>query len=240
MSHAALSVPDPAAGHHWPTPLPETPGHSWESLGQSLVGSLLLSPGSLCAQGFVCALQESVSPGLCKFWWFTFFVLKKMKSAFESLLQGSGEFHLTDFKGLPPLFWCCACLWLSWKWDKSLILSLQWSHRYHNFFIVDLQYYIGFRCTILWFNIFIDNTLFKHPLDCKEIQPVHPKGDQSWVFIGRTDAEAEAPTLWPPDAKNWLIGKDPDAGRDWGQEEKGTTEDEMVGWHHWLDGHEFG
>ena len=74
---------------------------------------------------------------------------------------------------------------------------------------------------------------------CKEIQPVHPKGDQSWVFIGRTDAEAETPTLWPPDEKSWIIGKDPDAGRDWGQEEKGTTVDEMAGWHHQLDGHEF-
>ena len=78
------------------------------------------------------------------------------------------------------------------------------------------------------------------PLDCKEIQPVHPKGDQSWVFIGRTDVEAETPTLWPPDVKNWLIGKDPDVGKDWGQEEKGMTEDEMVGWHHRLDAHGFG
>ena len=76
------------------------------------------------------------------------------------------------------------------------------------------------------------------PWDCKEIQPVHPKGDQSWIFIGRTDAETEAPILWPPDAKNWLIGKDPDAGKEWRQE-KGMTEDEMVGWHHQLDGHEF-
>ena len=75
-------------------------------------------------------------------------------------------------------------------------------------------------------------------LDCKEIQPVHSKGDHSWVFIGRTDAKAETPILWPPDAKIWLIGKDSDAGRDWGQEEKGTTEDEMAGWHHWLDGRE--
>ena len=77
------------------------------------------------------------------------------------------------------------------------------------------------------------------PLDCKEIQPVHPKGDQSWVFFGRTDAEAETPILWPPHARRWLIGKDPDAGRDWGQEEKGTTEDAMAGWHHGLDGCEF-
>ena len=76
-------------------------------------------------------------------------------------------------------------------------------------------------------------------LDCKEIEPVHPKGNQSWVFIGRTDAEAEAPILWPPHVKSLLIGKDPDVGRDWGQGEKGMTEDEMAGWHHRLDGHEF-
>ena len=84
----------------------------------------------------------------------------------------------------------------------------------------------------------LEKTL-ESPLDCKEIQPVHPKGDQSWVFIGRTDAKAETPVLWPPHAKSWLIGKDPDAGRDWGQEEKGTTEDEMAGWHQQLNGHEF-
>ena len=77
------------------------------------------------------------------------------------------------------------------------------------------------------------------PLDRKEIQPVHPKGDQSQVFIGRTDVEAETPIFWPPDTKSWLIWKDLDAGKDWRQEEKGTTEDEMVGWHHWLDGSEF-
>ena len=76
-------------------------------------------------------------------------------------------------------------------------------------------------------------------LGCKEIKPVNPKGNQPWVFTGRTDAEAEAPILWPPDAKNWVIWKDPDAGNDWRQEEKGPTEDEMVGWHHQLDGHEF-
>ena len=77
------------------------------------------------------------------------------------------------------------------------------------------------------------------PLDYKEIQPFHPKGDQSWVFIGRTDVEAETPVLWPPDVKNGLIGKDLDAGKDWRKEEKGMTENEMVGWHHWLNGHEF-
>ena len=78
------------------------------------------------------------------------------------------------------------------------------------------------------------------PLDCKEIQPVNPKGNQSWIFIGRTDTEAETPILWPPNAKNWLIWKDPDAGKDWRWEEKGITEDEMVGWNHGLNGHEFG
>ena len=84
----------------------------------------------------------------------------------------------------------------------------------------------------------LEKTL-ESPLDCKEIQPVHPKGDQSWVFTGRTDAEAETPILWPPHVKSWLTGKDPDAGRVWGQEEKGRTEDEMAGWHHRLDGHKF-
>ena len=77
------------------------------------------------------------------------------------------------------------------------------------------------------------------PLDCKEIQPVNPKGNQPWILTGRTNAEAEAPILWPPDVKSWLIGKDPDAGKDWKQEEKGMTEGEMVGWHHLLNGHEF-
>ena len=85
----------------------------------------------------------------------------------------------------------------------------------------------------------IDVFELKSPLDCKEIQLVHPKGNQSWILIGKTDAEAETPKLWPPDVKNWLIWKDPDAGKDWRQQEKGMTEEEMIGWHHQLDGHEF-
>ena len=88
-----------------------------------------------------------------------------------------------------------------------------------------------------FWTVVLEKTL-ESPLDCKEIQPAHPKGDQSWVFIGRTDAEAETPILWPPDAKSWLTGKDPDAGKDWRQEEKGMTEDEMVGWHLWFNGPE--
>ena len=108
----------------------------------------------------------------------------------------------------------------------------------------------GFCCSHVWmweldceeswapknwcfWTVVLEKTL-ESPLDCKEIQPVHPKGDQSWVFIGRTDAKAEAPQLWPFDVKNWLTGKDPDAGKGWRQEEKGITEDKLVGWHHWL------
>ena len=89
-----------------------------------------------------------------------------------------------------------------------------------------------------FWSVVLKRTL-ESPLDCKEIQPVHPKRDQSWIFIGRTDAEAEAPILWSPDVKNWLIWKDPDAGKDWRWEEKETTGDEMVGWYHRLNGHEF-
>ena len=120
--------------------------------------------------------------------------------------------------------------------------------------LITSQHFSGFCHTLTWIShgvtfiphpenwcfwtMMLEKTL-ESPLDCKEIQPIHPKGDQSWVFIGRTNAEAETPILWPPHAKSWLIGKDPDAGRDWGQEEKGTTEDKMVGWHHRLDGHGF-
>ena len=96
------------------------------------------------------------------------------------------------------------------------------------------------ECQKSWFlwTVVLEKTL-ESPLDCKEIQPVHPKGNQSWIFIGRPDAEAETPILWPSDAKNWVTGKDPDAGKYWRREEKGMTEDEMVGWHHQLNGHEF-
>ena len=89
-----------------------------------------------------------------------------------------------------------------------------------------------------FWTVVLEKTL-ESPLDCKEIQPVHPKGDKSWIFIGRTEAEAETPILWLPDEKNWLIGKDPDIGKDWRREEKGTTEDEKVGWRHRLNRHEF-
>ena len=89
-----------------------------------------------------------------------------------------------------------------------------------------------------FWTVMLEKTL-ESPLDCKEIQPAHPKGNQSWIFIGRTDAETQTPILWPHDSKKWLIWKDPDAGKDWRQEKKGMTEDEMVGWRYWLNGHEF-
>ena len=98
-------------------------------------------------------------------------------------------------------------------------------------------FFFFFQNWCFW-TMVLEKTL-EGPLDCKEIQPVHPKGNQSWVFTGRTDAEADTPKLWPPDAKNWLFWKDPDVGKDWRREKKGTMEDEMVRWHHQLNGHEF-
>ena len=105
--------------------------------------------------------------------------------------------------------------------------------------ILGIFLYIKNLLALIWYILFwtvvLEKTL-ESPLNCKEIKPVNPKGNLSWIVI---DAEAEIPILWPPDAKNWLLGKDLDAGKDWRQEEKGMTEDEMVGWHHWLNGHEF-
>ena len=112
---------------------------------------------------------------------------------------------------------------------NSLLTGLMWELDYKESWVT--------KNWCFW-TVVLEKTL-ESPLDCKEIQPVRPKGNQSWIFTGRTDAEAETPILWPPDAKNWLTGKGSDAGKDWKQDEKGTTEDEMVGWHHWLDWHEF-
>ena len=97
---------------------------------------------------------------------------------------------------------------------------------------------LNYNSNWCFWTVVLEKTL-ESPLDCKEIQPVHPKGDQSWVFFGRNDAKAETLVLWPPHGKSWLIGKDSDAGKDWGQEEEGKTEDEMAGWHHRCDGREF-
>ena len=113
------------------------------------------------------------------------------------------------------------CFFSSHVWIWKLDYKERWALKYWRFWTVELE-----------------KTL-ESPLDSKEIQPIHPIGNQSWVFIGRNDAEAETPIVWSPYVKSWLIGKDPDAGKDWRQEEKGMTEDEMVGWHHWFNGHEF-
>ena len=122
--------------------------------------------------------------------------------------------------------------------DKDLS-SQSYGFSYSHVWMWELDYKEGWepKNWCFW-TVVLEKTL-ESPLDCKEIQPVHPKWNQSWIFIARTDLEAETPILWPPDSKNWLIGKDPDAGNDWRQEEKGTTEDEIVGWHHWLDAHDF-
>ena len=117
-------------------------------------------------------------------------------------------------------------------WGRSGQEGVGWRH-------VELDYKESWapKNWCFW-TVVLEKTL-ESPLDCKEIQPVHPKGDQSWIFFGRTDVEAETPIFWPPDVKNCLIWKDPDAGKDWRQEEKGMTEAEMVGWYYWLSGHGF-
>ena len=122
------------------------------------------------------------------------------------------KFHLAKPMVFPVVTYGCEC----WTMKKESWVLQNWC----------------------FWTVVLEKTL-ESPLESKEIQPVHPKGDQPWVFIGRTDAKAETPILWPPDANNWLIGKDPDAGKDWRWESKGTTEDEVVGWHHWFSGHEF-
>ena len=123
-------------------------------------------------------------------------------------------------------------IWHSLEMYIYIIIIYKSGLKYIKLFIQTLQREAKNWC--FWTAV-LENTL-ESPLDCKEIQPVLSKGDQPWMFFRRNDAKAEIPVFWPPHAKSWLIGKDFDAGRDWGQEEKGTTEDEMAGWHHWLDG----
>ena len=152
---------------------------------------------------------------------------------------------------LIPTLWdfCHVNMYLSIKemlnniyyWDlmhKRILIFF--SNLYLLLLTIPLQGTWRFYCnsTVCFWTVVLEKTL-ESPLNCKEIQPVHPKGNQSGIFTGRADAEAETLILWPPDVKNWLTGKDPDAGKDWRREEKGMTEDEMVGWHHWLNGHEF-
>ena len=161
------------------------------------------------------------------------------------------------------LSFCLICFWNQALWSISeinytteiLLIFLRFSfklemvnaiifHRYYKLTIFELLWMWELDCEEDWalknwcfWTVVLEKTL-ESPLDCKEIQPIHSEGDQPWDFCGRNDAKAETPVLWPPHVKSWLIGKDSNAGRDWGQEEKGMTEDEMPGWHHWLDGRE--
>ena len=141
---------------------------------------------------------------------------RKVKTNLDSIFKSRDITLLIKVHLVKAMVFSCGHVWM-WELD----CEEGWPLKNWCFWIVVLEKTLG------------------SPLDCKEIQPVNPKGNQSWVLTGRTDAEAEAPILWPLDAKYWLLGKDPDAGKDWGQKEKGTTEDEMTGWHHWLNGHEF-
>ena len=205
MLTAALRAPDLAADHCWPMPLLETPGHSQASLGQSLVGSLLLSPGSWCTQDFVCALQESVSPVLWKF-------CDQIPLAFKVKFSGGSQ-SLRQISRLGNLLWVLELFnsaIISWYNCSSVCgLSAWWL-------------YGGVNGDLLQEEISLDFLL---------------QGNKSWISTGRTDVEAKTPILWPPDVMNWLIWKDPDAVKDWRWEEKGATEDEMVGWHGWLSGY---
>jgi len=149
------------------------------------------------------------------------------------------------FMAAPPKRSCCSLPWTRGISTRPPLLTMDMG-----LLLLaaspDLRHVVApLECEESWvpknwcfWTVVLEKTL-ESPLDCKEIQPVHLKGDQSWVFTERTDAEAETPILWPPHARSWLIGKDPDAGRDWGQKEKGMTEAEMGGWYHQLDGHEF-
>ena len=126
-----------------------------------------------------------------------------------------------------------------WQFLKKLYIHLPYVPAFSLLNIPEKMKHVHMKtCMWLFIATFGNSPKLEHPLEGKEIKPVNPKGNQPWIFIGRPDAEAESPILWPPEVKSWLIGKDPDAGKDWRQE-KGTIEDEMVGWHHWLDGHKF-
>ena len=134
----------------------------------------------------------------------------------DSILKSRDTFMLTKVRIVKAMVFSSSHIWV-WELDHEEGLTLKnWC----------------------FWTLVLEKTL-ESPLDSRDIKSINPKGNQSWIFIGRTDVEAETPILWPPEAKNWLIGKDLDAQTDWGQEEKGTTEDEVAGWHHWLNGYEF-
>ena len=148
---------------------------------------------------------------------------RKVMTNLDSILKSRNITLLTKVQSSQGYGFSSTHVWM-WEldsWEQKAVYKESWVQNW------------------CFWTVVLEKTL-ESPLDCMEIQPVHPKGGQSWVSIGRTDVEAETPILWPPDTKSWLFWKDPDAVKDWGHEEKGTTEDEMIGWRHWLNGHEFG
>ena len=192
----------------------------WNTLGQNTgVGSLFLLQGTFLTKGSnQCILHcRQILYQLIN--WF----IQIME--YYSVLRGN-ELLSHEKKSRDITLSTKVCLVKSYAFSSSHIWMWELDHK---------ESWVP-KNWCFW-TVVLEKTL-ESPLDCKEIQPVHPKGDQSWVFIGRTDAKAETPMLWPPHAKNWLIWKNPDAGKDWRQE-KGTIEEEMVGWHHQLNGHEF-
>ena len=176
----------------------------------------------------------------------------------EKVLQAEWTWNHTN-KGITPIMVKWSYIWkiffTPWKesYDQPRMHIQKQRHYFANYGLSSQGYGFSSGCVWVWeldceeswvpknwwfWTVVLEKTL-ESTLDCKDIQLVHSKGDQSWVFFGKNDAKAEIPILWPPQVKSWLIGKDSDAGRDWGQEEKGITEDEMAGWHQILDGHEF-
>jgi len=176
------------------------------------------NPGLLYCRWILCGMSHQESPRILE--WVAYpFSMRSTRPRSPALQVDS---LLAQLSGKPPSYLINLIYYFScghvWMWE--LECEEGWAPKNWCFWTVVLK-----------------KTL-ESPLDCKEIQPVHSEGDQPWDFFGRTDAKAETPVLWPPHSKSWLIGKDSDAGRDWGKEEKGKTEDEMAGWHHWLDGRE--
>ena len=161
-------------------------------------------------------------------------IFQKVNIGFTMILTGNGMV----MKGIFLLKWILLYHWMDFGEAASVTkLIMKQKISCKNKFTLKTSYmWLKLKNWCFW-TVVLEKTL-ESPLDCKEMQPVHSKGDQPWVFFGRTDAKADTPVLWPPHVKSWLIGKDSDAGRDCGQEEKGTTEDEMAGWHHRLDGRE--
>ena len=202
-------------GHDWATSLSLSTFMHWRGNGNPLQ----------------CSCLENPRDG--EAWWAAVYGVAQSWTRLKRLSNSNSNAFSAVF-----LWWSSSTLMLSPLWDSHRCLqsSCGWSVTYGSSTIK--SWLSGMLKNWCFWAVALEKTLYKSPLDCREIKSVNPKGNQSWIFIRRTDAEAAAPILWQPDAKNWLIGNDPDAGKDWRQEEKGATEDKMIGWYHWLNGHE--